>query len=97
MEWPPKKRDYPRQVVVGDSIYDVKFVRKIDADNTLGLCCSGSKTIWIRQKQTRQDTFLTFIHELLHAIEFEYELNIEHKLIHDLEKPIADLLFDNFL
>jgi len=97
LTWPPKKSDYPRQIAVADAIYAVKFVRKIDDIGTLGLCDSGEKVITIKLGQSRADTLLTFIHELFHCLEFEYHFDINHKTIHKLEKPVAALLFDNFL
>jgi len=97
MIWPPKKSQYPKQITVAESVYSLKFVRKIDDAGTLGLCNGDDKVITIKLSQSREDTLLTFIHELLHCLEFEYGLDINHKTIHKLEKPIAALLFDNFL
>lgn len=35
----------------------------------------------------------TFLHEFLHAVDFEYDLKISHKLIYRLERPLR-YMFD---
>lgn len=91
-------RSYPKQLLVGDDIYDIKFVRKIsgEGDADLGLCVPGDN-IQIRLRQGRQETLETFVHEILHSIEFTYEIPIPHQLVYQLEKPIAKIILDNFI
>lgn len=97
----PRQKDYPKEIVVGDSIYRVRFVRAIgDAPKgsekeTLGLCCPGEKEILVKQGLGALERFSTFVHELLHAVEFEYEIEIPHKLIYQLELPLTKLILDN--
>jgi hypothetical protein len=92
----PQIRKYPREVRVKDETYQVKFVRKIKGErSTLGECDPESRTIRIKLGQSLAETFATFIHEVLHAIEFEYEIKISHRAIYLYEKGIADLLLAN--
>lgn len=102
MSWQgPRQKDYPKEIVVGDSIYRVRFVRKIceakegSDSETLGLCCPGDKEILIKQGLDPMERLSTLIHEILHCLEFEYEIEIPHKLIYQLERPITQLLMDN--
>lgn len=97
MAWPPRKKDYPKELLVKDAIYTIHFQRKLNARDDLGLCDSSVKKIHIKLKQNLNETLHTFIHEVLHAIEEEYGFEIEHKIIHKLEEPLARLIFDNFI
>ncbi len=38
----------------------------------------------------------TFVHECLHALEFEYNIQIRHKTVYELEEAICAFLIDNF-
>ncbi|NCY21739.1 hypothetical protein EBX31_07265 [bacterium] len=97
----PRQKDYPKDIIVGDSVYLVRFVRAIGGEpagsdkETLGLCCPGEKEILLKQGMTPRERMSTFIHELLHAIEFEYEIDIPHKLVYQLEGPLTQLVLDN--
>ena len=90
-------RDYPRELQVGESIYSIRFVRRIpdEPKDTVGLCDDGDKMIWIRLGQTPRERWKTLTHEIAHALEAEYQIKIPHKLIYRLEEPIARLLEDN--
>jgi hypothetical protein len=74
----------------------VRFCRDL-GPNTLGLCCGVSHVISIRTGQTTQARWATFIHELLHAIEFSFKTEYPHKMIHCLDDKLAAVLFDNWL
>lgn len=93
----PKTREYPNQVIVNGNYWDIKFCRKTpdNPPSDLGLCDPGIKTLFIRYKQSSRETFMTFCHELLHAIEDEYEIDIPHNVIYKLEDAIADLVENN--
>ena len=64
------------------------YVNKKD----LGLCDSEKKQILISMKDGKREAERTFIHEVFHAIEFEYDLHIPHALIRILEIPIWKIL-----
>ena len=87
---------YPKEILIGETVWRVRFVRKFRGEpNTVGLCCEANETIYIRQGLGRVETFKTFLHELLHAVEFEHKIEIPHKLIYQLELPLTLLIFQN--
>ena len=93
-----KRRDYPKELIIGDVVYKIKFVRKFDHPDTVGECDPCDKEIRILQGQSPKETLLCLIHEVCHAlIEFEHDIDIKHKLIYKLEKPIYKFIRDNFL
>lgn len=92
----PKKSQYPTKIKVNKAIYTVVFVDNIEGGlSTLGLCDPNTKVIFIRNKLKPKDTLKVFIHEVLHALEFEFELKIEHNLIYNLMDPLFLLFYDN--
>lgn len=100
----PRVRDFPREILVGDAIYTVRFVRKID-DGTkipegsdleiVGLCDPSEKEILILQGLDPLERFKALVHELLHCLEFEHDIEMPHTLIYKLEEPIVQLLIEN--
>ncbi len=93
----PTVREYPRQIRVKDETYEIRFVRKIQGDcKVLGTCDPETRTIRIKLGQSLSETFNTFVHEALHAIEFEYDIKISHRAVYLMEKGISDLLMANF-
>lgn len=99
-----KRKSYPGSVRVGKSLYELALVPhlvdgdKVD-DKSRGFCertPDGIKRIVIDRTMSEDLIFETFIHECLHALEYEYGLKIKHKLIHELEAPLAEFLKANF-
>lgn len=95
-----KQREYPREIIVGDSLWRVRFIRRIPADlemdsNDTGACCPADHTIYIKMGQTPVERFKTFVHELIHAAEYEWQIDMPHKIVEDLEEPIYRILLDN--
>jgi hypothetical protein len=94
----PRQKDYPKELLIGDAIYRIRFVKKIDpTKKVVGLCDPCDKEILILQGLSPLERFKSFIHEILHALEYEYEIKMDHSLIYKLEEPIAFLLLDNIL
>lgn len=92
----PRKTQYPRHLIVGDTEWKVKFCRVIDGDpNLLGLCDPSHNTLSIKLKQDRMQTLLTFIHETLHAMENEYDFHLGEEKVLKLERAIADFILVN--
>lgn len=91
----PSFKDYPKEIRINNEIYKIKWVKYFKYDfNCKGTCEPG--LIKIKKGQTDLETFLTFIHEVLHALEFEYSLPLKHKLVHKLEIPISNFFTHNF-
>lgn len=94
----PRTSEYPKEIFVKDMVWRVRFCRTVPDDpqeKDLGMCDPESRTIFIRYKQKPRETFMTFVHELLHAFEFEYNIEISHEIIYELEECIADLVTQN--
>lgn len=95
-----RQRDFPREFYVGDGLWTLRFVRRLDDDPgriTWGLTDPSDKVIYIRMGQTAKGRLETFVHELLHAVEYEYEIEIPHALIYKLEGPLVRLILDNLV
>lgn len=93
-----RQRDFPKFLDVGDNRWRVRFCQRVPdhPPNILGLCDPATHTIWILQKQTPKERFKTFVHELIHALEYEFDFNMPHKSIYDLEEPLTQFWEDNF-
>lgn len=56
----------------------------------------GIYRIYVRRSLPPLTLFKTLVHELFHAIELDYKLDIPHELIDALENPIVSLLLKNY-
>lgn len=98
----PGMRDYPREITVNEDMWHVRFVRRMPEMSkqedleTRGLCDPSLWTIYVKVGLDRRETLMTFIHELLHAFEESYQVEIPHPLIYRLEVAFADFLLHNW-
>jgi hypothetical protein len=94
----PNKNKYPKELHFNEETYTVKFVARIPGGTKAdkGLCDGSTNTIFIRKSLDKSSMFRTFIHECIHAMEFEYEIPIPHPMVHQLEKAIGDFFMINF-
>lgn len=90
------QKDYPNTLHVGDDCWEVKFCRKI-VEGCLGLTDPSIKTMYLAQKQPRDELLRSFIHEVGHILEDHYGFEIPHKLLHELEDPILRFILDNWM
>lgn len=78
--------------------YEIVYQDEIKSDPTcLGMCCDKKRTIYLKIKQSETSMKKSFIHELLHAMEFEYKIKIPHESIYGLEIAIYNFLILNKL
>jgi hypothetical protein len=79
-------------------------VDRFDDPNQMGECRrtlgknsyeGNIRQIVIRNDLSKRALVETLLHELLHAVEYEYKLPIPHQLIHKLEKPLLRILLLN--
>ena len=88
-------------VLIKDQIYEIKLVSRIPkrggGKNSDGFTCPETHEIFIRKTLSAEEVLETLIHEYIHAIELEYDIDIPHDLIYQLEIPIRRLLLDNYL
>lgn len=97
----PKLSSYPKELEIGGETYRIRFIPyqkrpEKDGKRFYGYCDNDLRTIEIMRGQGREESFKTLIHEILHAMEFEYEFDIPHRLVARLEEPLFRFLIDNF-
>ncbi len=90
---------WPKSVVVGNTEYEVRIVKRIPGHKKLeGLIISDPSeelaVIYIK-RQRRKLMLDTLIHEIHHAFEFEYGIKIRHKLIYQLAELWTEFLRQN--
>lgn len=90
----PKIEDYPIQIYLRGSTYKIVFVNNL---KDIGVTDPSARVIKIRAGMSKNETFRTFLHEILHFLEFEWPVKLTHKQVYKLEKAIFQLLLDNFL
>jgi len=90
----PGQRSYERHWVMGDDIWDLKFVKRLGSND--GECDPSERTMYIRQGQCREDVLHTFFHEVCHGLEFTYDIDIPHDLVYSFEKAWAGFFIDNW-
>ena len=93
----PSANKYPKQFIIDSEVYKIQFVDTILRDKgCMGVCDSETRIIKIKNGQSASETLATLIHELLHAMELEYDIKISHKNVYLLEKALLNLLLQNF-
>lgn len=93
----PKKKNYPKKLFIGGDEYKVQFVKRFKESNTMGYTDAGLKVIRLSEKLTPEEMFKTFIHEVLHAIEFSHPVEIKHRTIYELSDALYDFFECNFI
>ena len=84
---------YPSKVrITAKQAYEVVWVDEFVNPENVGECRLNSKQIVLKKGENKLETESTFLHELLHCIEFEYKLKIPHQVIYDLEGPLLKVL-----
>lgn len=94
-------RDYPREFLVGDSLWKLRFVRVVPerarkGREVIGLACPETQTIYVQLRLTHFDRFVVVIHELTHCMEDEFDFEIDHDTLNKLDKSWAKFMYDNF-
>ena len=93
---------YPSRLKVGDRCYRIRFVKSIRKCNrpvgkgaTVGLFDPARIEILIKAGMSKDDTLKTLLHELVHAIEYEYDIRISHKGVYLFEEALFDFIAAN--
>lgn len=95
MKFPPKTKYHKTLKIKGEE-WRIAFVDVIEGEDTAGMCDPSNRIIYIQNKQSRAETAKTFIHEVLHALDDEYSLNLSHPTVYKLEIALYEFLKDNF-
>jgi hypothetical protein len=73
--------------------YNIVWQETIADDaECLGLCDPGTRTIFLKLNQAESEVIKTFIHEMIHALEAEYQTPIPHRIVYTLEEGIFRVL-----
>lgn len=72
--------------------YPVRMVDRFSDTDTLGECSQEPREIRIRSDLSPRLTLITFIHEVLHAMQFEYGIKIPHASVNQLDSAIEACL-----
>lgn len=86
----------PHKVKIKPGVfYHVVWVDRFDDAEQVGWCDGNQRLIYLKKRMGKKEQNEVFIHEVLHAIEFEYEIQIPHKLVYDLSAPLALVMTQN--
>lgn len=96
-----RQRDIPRELWINGNRWKIKFVRDLSEGDTKhaicrGMCDPSTKIIYIRQGQSYLERLDTVFHEILHSLEFEYEIELDHKHVYKMGEAMAKLYLENF-
>ncbi len=89
----PEIKDYPKKIYIRGDVYRIVFIKNL---KELGVTSTDPDVIKIKAGMSKNETFKTFIHEVLHAMEFSWPIELSHKTVYRLEEAIFSLLIDNF-
>jgi hypothetical protein len=71
----------PRKLKVKNAVYRLSFVKRINDRGDYGMCDGVKRTIQILMGLSNRDRLETFMHELDHAIEFEWNIPVPHGIM----------------
>lgn len=77
--------------------YEVVRIDEFKDGKTLGECRWEPPQIVVKNGQSEKETFSTTLHELLHALSFEYDIALTETQVLKLEKGLLRLLLLNKL
>ena len=93
-----KKRDIPREILVApETTYDLNWRRDMGTyrgQKVLGEAIDDGN-IDLCQGRPMEETYETLAHELLHAFEYEWKIDIPHDLIYKMQGPLGFFLRHN--
>lgn len=94
-----RRKDFPKEILIGDSLWQIRFKKTIaEGKDTLGLCDPSEHTIYIKQGLGFEERLNVFFHECLHAISYEGGFySIDHKVIYDFADGLSKIFTDNVI
>lgn len=92
----------PRKILVNGDLYQVSFRKDLGPSGSkgrmiFGICDEFDHMILIKTGLTPKQRWATFLHELLHAIEYSFKTEYPHKMINCLDTKLAAVLMDNWI
>lgn len=93
VDWKKFNRIIPHRVQVArNAFYEILYVDSFVQDDVLGETRFDRKQIVIKDNQTPKEKVHTYIHELLHAVSEEYDVNLTEPQVQALEKALYYIL-----
>ena len=83
------------KVKVGGLIYKIKYVHPHVIDGDCGKFDANNLTILINESLSLEMQRTTILHEIIEAINYNYELNLKHNKITTLESTFFQILKEN--
>ena len=91
-KWKQLRKQIPIKVQIKASIfYDIVWVQEFPTD-CVGMTNFDKRQIQLKLGQTDKETVLTYLHELMHAISGENDINLTENQILKLEKSLYYVL-----
>lgn len=88
------------KVKIGPHYWTVVFVDSIpnmtQDEHGWGYCCLETETIFLRNGMSYSMRLSTFLHEVLHALEFLYDIKIKHNDLNLVADLLTQVLMDTF-
>jgi len=86
----------PNKVKIGGYTYDIEIDKTLALKSGYqGTQCSNTLEIKIDGGIAQQNKESTLIHEIIEAINYHYELKLEHTVISTLESALYQVITDN--
>jgi hypothetical protein len=82
----------PKKIRVIGKDYKVISTNRIEH---FGECCHGKLKIKINRRQDKQQLKDTVVHEILHAIDYSMQLDLEEHQVHTMATGLHAVLSDN--
>jgi hypothetical protein len=92
--------EIPETIKIGAHVFTVEMVQNLRNENGGGVCgmCNGAECrIRINPGYPQSTNEATLIHEVIEAINYLYELGLEHQQITSLEEVLYQVLKENKL
>ena len=91
-----KRNGIPSHIRVGAAMYKIVINKdKLIEDGSDGYCNPADSVLVINSEVGPQRKWQVLVHELLHAIEVQYNIKLNHRKINQLESALYQLLKDN--
>lgn len=93
INWKKIKSTIPHRVRIKNKIwYEVLYISDFKDQKTLGETRFETKQIVIKTGLSPKMTVSTFFHEVLHAISFEYDVDLTENQVLNIENSVSYLL-----
>lgn len=90
------KLHLPEYVYIRSKRWTVDIVQQEDfecEDKTFGQCDPNTRTILILEGQPPRQMLGTFLHEFIHACEFEWGVKIPHRMVYFIERRLTPVVW----